>query len=130
MEKITRQKTRIHLDADGIFRIDMATKGSLEDAKGLVRDSEKIINEIGPTGKGGLVIIDMRDVSLPSILPYRDVYKESAKAGAPRKSAILGDSRLFWVLSSFVYSASGMVGVEQKVKFFTSEKEAIAWLKE
>lgn len=127
MAKIQRSKTRIYLDADNVIRIELASYGSLEDAKNLVRDSEKIVHNI--QGWDGLAMIDMRGVSLPSILPFRKFYQESAKIGSPRKAAILGDSRLIWVLATFVYSASGMMNTEQKVKYFTSEKEAVDWLK-
>lgn len=128
MESIIRKQSRMYSDSSGIFHIEVASMYNAKDAEVFVRRAEELAKS-NSSLVGLPTLIDMRGVNIHSYLPHREIFRRSAKVGQPRKAAVLGENRLLWIFVSFLFSAAGIIQTQKKVRFFTSENEAIQWLR-
>jgi hypothetical protein len=121
-EAIVLRTVKIWLDGDGILRIAAlpGAEETLEDAKRNVAASEKII-----TGGPRPMLVDIREIKSQS-RDARVYYARPQTARIVGAYAILVGSPISRVIGNFVLGFNKM---NVPTRLFTSEAEALAWLK-
>lgn len=133
-----RETFQVSIDKDLILYVReqrvMTPQSVRAEAEEIARQFEKYILSLGKKPKRQ--VLDLTGVQLGSIMQCREVLNETARMlrkyadpKEPVRVAVLGLNRLLSIAASFVFNAAGYINAARNVQFFSSEEEAIAWLK-
>lgn len=127
-----RDRAEVHLDAENIVCVKMATKETTESIRYFEQRIKDVIEGYyrkHPSAGRLDSLVDLRGADLMALATLRPKLVGISKiGGGPRKTAVLG-SRLLYILVSFVLNAAGVFHPERNVKCFTSPEEARKWLR-
>lgn len=122
-----RDHIKVYVDQYGILNIEeqrRMTKASVA----MMRARFEEILAAGQSPKLGLV--DLTGVELATVIPLRAKVAEAATLIDPKKVAVIADSRLLWVMVSFVMNLSGTKDATKSVRIFHTKADAEKWLLE
>ena len=123
-EPLDLRVARVWLGKDGIKRaiVKDTSEHSLEDAK-------EMIEGLGRVGGGGKhpVLMDLRRISKSSDREARQYYASAEAARYSQGVALLVDSSVTQVIVNFFFRLNKP---EYPTRMFSSEEEALAWLKQ
>ena len=120
------KQNRVWLREGGIVCITLAKTLTEEDIWNILEDSEEKLRRLSGKGK---VLINMSTTSVIRSSQFRKITTEKIKKIARdpgfEKAAIYGGDIVLRTIASFIIMTSGT----KNIKIFSTEKEALKWLK-
>ena len=121
------EESKIWLEKDGIVRLKTGKLINEEILKGLVNSYKEIAKDLSTKPK---ILIDTRLSSpAPSYLFRKttaEILMETYKEPGFEKLAMWGGSTVIKVVALFIIAATRL----KNIKYFSTEKEALSWLKD
>lgn len=111
------------VDKEGYIRAEIIGEHDKDNAEKIIKEINELIKE---REKDGLVLIDMTRTGRPTS-KARKLHANNMKTQAKhfKKAALFGASTMNRVMANFIIKASGR---GDKVRYFTTEENAIKWL--
>jgi len=127
-KNIQKKDNKVWVDKEGIIHIFENEPFSEEEIKNIIKELRRILKDFN--GKGRALIKVTGRVKFPLISSkarkeLAQQAKEIVKDPGLEKAAIVGGSIISRTIASFIIRSSGL----NNLKVFTTEKEALEWLR-